>query len=411
MIVRYQIPGQRHAGRPRIAAAGRGDCAGGGDEDTAGELMARVPRLAVARRVLTYAADTLAIFFAVVMAVQKIVLSTVMDHSYLWRSVAAGCCLLGVYALFWRAHRAAFREAPRPTRELVLSAVLAAAALPLNPNGGEFPAILWLMGAVLFLSRRAVVIAGVLVVLVPVCYIPLAVPQAREPGMVTYSLFSMFFWTAVLCGLMVALRWVWRLTREVDAGQEARARLAVSEERLRFARDLHDLLGHSLSVIALKSELSAKLGARDPGAAAAEMREVRALATDALKEVRGAVRGYRAVDLDEELAGARAVLEAAGVRCAVDADTEGLSGDARTMLAWALREGVTNALKHSTASFCAITIRDGVLELRNDGVAEPAGGPGSGLAGLRERAGAVGGSVTAGATEGGEFLLRAAVPA
>lgn len=370
-----------------------------------------MPRLAVARRVLNYAADTLAGFFAAAMGVQKMVLSTVMDPAYLWRSVAAGCCLLGVYAIFWRAHRAAFREAPRPTRELVLSAVLAAAALPLNPNGGEFPAILWLMGAVLFLSRRAVAIAGVIVMLVPVCYIPLAIPEARAPGLVTYSVFSMFFWTAVLCGLMVALRWVWRLTREVDAGQEARARLAVSEERLRFARDLHDLLGHSLSVIALKSELSAKLGTHDPQAAAAEMRQVRALAKDALTEVRRAVRGYRALDLDEELASVRAVLEAAGVRCAIDADTAGLSDDARTMLAWALREGVTNALKHSTASFAAITIRDGILELRNDGVADDADGPGSGLDGLRERAGAVGGSVTARATDGGEFLLRAAVPA
>ncbi|HEY3683191.1 MAG TPA: histidine kinase [Streptosporangiaceae bacterium] len=344
------------------------------------------------------------------MGLEKLAAGAVQDHAYIWRSAVAACCLVGVFVFYCRAHRGAFREAPRPTRAMVVAGVLAAAAVGLNPIGGEFAAIVWSMGAVPYLSRRAAIGFGAVVVLAPITYIGVLSPAGRCPPVFALNFVSMFFWTAVLCGLVLALRWVWRLTLEFDAGQEARARLAVSEERLRFGRDLHDLLGHRLSVIALKSELSAKIGARDPEAAAAEMRDVRSLAKEALTEVRAAVRGYRALDLDEELASVRAVLEAAGVRCTVDAETAGMPDDARTMLAWALREGVTNALKHSSASFCAITIRGGVLEMRNDGVAPADDGDGSGLRGLRERAGAVGGSITA-AAAGGEFLLRAAVPA
>lgn len=370
--------------------------------------MARGPRVSVGRRVIGVAADTLGAFFGVVLGLEKLATLAVADHSYIWRSAVAACCLLGVYAFFWRAHRAAFRAAPRPTREIVVAAALAAAAEALSSYGGEFAIIVWSMGAVLYLSPRAALGVGAFIVVVPTAYNSLLFPAARRPPLIALNLVSMFIWTAVLCGLMLALRWVWRLTLEFEAGQEARARLAVSEERLRFARDLHDLLGHRLSVIALKSELSTKIAARDPDAAASEMRDVRGLAKDALKEVRAAVRGYRTLDLDEELAGARAVLEAAGIRCAVEADTTHLSDEARTMLAWTLREGVTNTLKHSTATFCAITVRDGVLEIRNDGAAEAQDPTGTGLHGLRERADAVGGSVTT-TTGNGEFLLRAAV--
>src|SRR5690606_10145432 len=172
----------------------------------------------------------------------------------------------------------------------------------------------------------------------------------------------------IIAGSMWLWRWLWWTIRDAHESQDAKAKLAVAEERLRFARDLHDLLGHSLSVIALKSELAAKLATKDPDKAAAEMADVRRLTGESLTEVQLAVDGYRTLDLDEELTRARTALEAAGTRCVVEAGPGELSPEARALLAWVVREGATNVLKHSSASRCSITFADGVLEMRNDGV-------------------------------------------
>nr|BFE87163.1 histidine kinase [Planobispora longispora] len=208
--------------------------------------------------------------------------------------------------------------------------------------------------------------------------------------------------------------WFWEVVRAAEAGKEAKARLAVTEERLRFARDMHDLVGHSLSAIALKSEVAVKLARADAERAAAEMEEVRGLAREALKEIRTAVRGYRTVDLDAELRSMTAVLEAAGIRCTLQTPQEEVPEELATLLAWVVREGTTNVLRHSAATRCRISIafQDGaaVLEMVNDGTREMDGRGGTGLAGMAERVAASGGSVTAGADRSGEFRLRATVP-
>jgi two-component system, NarL family, sensor histidine kinase DesK len=190
------------------------------------------------------------------------------------------------------------------------------------------------------------------------------------------------------------------------------AMLAVSEERLRFARDLHDLLGQSLADVAAGTEHAERTLRTDREAAAAEMFEVRDLARRSLREVRTVVQNYRAVDLDEVLASVRAVLEAADVRCTVRTDTGSLSPETRTLLATVVREGATNVLKHSKAESCTITIEDGVLEMSNDGVSGPVSehAP-NGLAGLAQRVRAVDGTLEARPDEAGRYLLRAAVPA
>ncbi|MFC6081251.1 sensor histidine kinase [Sphaerisporangium aureirubrum] len=207
--------------------------------------------------------------------------------------------------------------------------------------------------------------------------------------------------------------WLWEIVREAEEGEQARARLAVTEERLRFARDLHDLVGHSLSAIAVKSEVATKLATTDGERAAAEMAEVRALARKSLHEMRGAVRGYRTVDLAAELHSVRAVLEASGIRCALDPVPDGLPQDVTTVLAWVVREGTTNVLRHSKAGECRIglAVRDGraVLEMTNDGAGGPSGADGSGLAGLAERVASLGGALTA-RPDGHRFTLSAAVP-
>ncbi|GAA3976375.1 hypothetical protein GCM10023085_68440 [Actinomadura viridis] len=209
-------------------------------------------------------------------------------------------------------------------------------------------------------------------------------------------------------------RRMWDLHQEADAAREAQARLAVAEERLRFSRDLHDLLGHSLSLIAVKSELAMRMSETDPARAREEMADVRRAAREALREVRTAVRGYRAVELDAELAGVRAVLEAAGVRCEAGAPPEGLPPEVRAVLAWVIREGATNVIKHSEARHCGITIAayggSVVLEMSNDGVRAARRDPGSGLAGLAERVEVLGGTLTSGSRGRDRFLLRAVVP-
>jgi two-component system sensor histidine kinase DesK len=214
--------------------------------------------------------------------------------------------------------------------------------------------------------------------------------------------------------LMTAFGRIARANRELHETREELARLAVSEERLRIARDLHDLLGHSLSVIALKSELAGKLVEREPARAAAELDDIQAVTRTALAEVREAVQGYRRLALAEALESAQTALAAAGIDCDL-ADTDvTLPAEVDAVLAWAVREGTTNVIRHSHAMHCAIRVRaDGdraALEIEDDGSAAPTVSRGSGLSGLRERAERVRGELEAGARPEGGFRLRLTVP-
>jgi two-component system sensor histidine kinase DesK len=205
---------------------------------------------------------------------------------------------------------------------------------------------------------------------------------------------------------------------ELRAAREELARLAVSEERLRFARDLHDLLGHSLSLITLKSELAGRLLPSDPERAAKEVGDIEGVARQALREVREAVAGYRQPTLENELAGAREMLGAAGIACRTENRAGMLPGATDTALAWAVREGTTNVMRHSRANSCRILLtRDeekAYAEVTDDGQgtrgrAEESAG--SGLSGLAERfAGFSGGEFDAGPLPGGGFRLRVGLP-
>ncbi len=207
--------------------------------------------------------------------------------------------------------------------------------------------------------------------------------------------------------------WMWALLVDADAGRDARARLAAGEERLRFARDVHDLLGHSLTVIALKAELVERLPPGDP-AARAEAEQIRVLATRALAEVRAAVHAYRTVDLHAELDAVRQVLDSAGVRCTVTGDPAAVPSDAAARLAPVLREAATNVLRHSRATWCRVEVAVGdaaaTLSVRNDGAdASVADAHSSGLDGAAERLADARGSLHA-ARDGREFVLVARVP-
>jgi two-component system sensor histidine kinase DesK len=211
--------------------------------------------------------------------------------------------------------------------------------------------------------------------------------------------------------------------RALRAARHELARLAVTEERLRIARDLHDLLGHSLSLIALKSELAGRLIERAPQRAAGEVRDIESTARDALREVREAVAGYRQPTLADELAGAREILTAAGIRFQLDSPegaARGLPAAAEAVLSWAVREGVTNVIRHSRARACRVTLARDAGEIRLT-VADDGAGPtiasqlsprtgGSGLPGLADRVRAVGGSVESGPRPEGGFRVAVALP-
>ncbi len=214
---------------------------------------------------------------------------------------------------------------------------------------------------------------------------------------------------------MAALGSSMRANSALRAAREELAQAAVAEERLRIARDLHDLLGHSLSVVALKTELASKLVASDPGRARAELEEVQAVTRGALAEVREALQGYRRRSLPEAIEGARSAIAAAGIECRVDSADAELPAEVESVLAWAVREASTNVVRHSGARACAITLArdDGAVSLQVDddgGRARTAAGRGTGLAGLAERAQRLHGRLDAGARPEGGFRLRLTLP-
>ncbi len=203
---------------------------------------------------------------------------------------------------------------------------------------------------------------------------------------------------------------------ELRSAREELARLAVNEERLRFARDLHDLLGHSLSLITLKSELAGRLLSTAPEKARTEVKDIEEVARQALREVREAVSGYRSPTLDEELAGAVEMLGAAGIDCRIENEANVLPGAIDGVFAWAVREGTTNVIRHSRAKSCRIFLarKDGEVyaEITDDGLGKTNEvNPGSGLSGLAERVAGFGdGQLEAGPLQEGGFRLCIRLP-
>jgi len=232
---------------------------------------------------------------------------------------------------------------------------------------------------------------------------------------------------------MIAVSRLVVMVRELQAARREIAQLAAAEavakERLRFARDLHDLLGHSLSSITLKSELAERLLPDTPGTqqAAAEVRDIQGVARGALREVREAVAGYRQPTLSEELIGAREMLEAVGIACRIENGAGLLPKSVEGLLAWAVREGTTNVIRHSRARHCDIRLAcddgevsaevsddgHGLLPVRNgiEGSETEGSTGGSGLSGLAERvAGFAGAAFEAGPLPAGGFRLRVSLP-
>ncbi|WP_204064855.1 sensor histidine kinase [Planobispora siamensis] len=238
-------------------------------------------------------------------------------------------------------------------------------------------------------------------------------------------------WGTGIAGVVV------HVTLQLHSTRRELARAAVAEERERFSRDLHDLLGHTLSLMVVKAEAVRRLIPRDTASAARQAADIETIGRQALAEVRAAVSGYRGRGLAGELEAAGAALREAGVRAVVGGAGVRLAPRADELLGWAVREGVTNVIRHAGATVCEIGIREEggevVLEIENDGVTVPGDGDGDGdgghergggdggghergherghgLRGLAERASAAGAAFEAGPVPGGRFRLRMAVP-
>lgn len=215
-------------------------------------------------------------------------------------------------------------------------------------------------------------------------------------------------------GSTMILRYLLNTLTQLRAARAEIARHAAGQERYRIARDLHDLLGHSLSLITLKGELATRL-LPEGGPGSDEIRDIVGLSREALQQVREAVSGYRQPTLATELKAARVALEAAGIELEVEQNVGALDRETEAMLGWLVRESTTNVIRHSGARNCRIAMNriDGRLDVEvvNDGVRVAQAPAGNGLRGLDERLALLGGTLQASAHPDAGFRLRATIPA
>ena len=200
--------------------------------------------------------------------------------------------------------------------------------------------------------------------------------------------------------------------RRLRNAQGEIARLAVVEERARFSRDMHDVVGHSLTVVTVKSELARRLIPVDPRRAEEELADIERLTRSALADLRAAVAGYREMTLSTELAAAQAGLAAADIHAHLPRNGEDVAPELRELFGWVLREGVTNVIRHSGSRNCWVTVEPDALHIEDDGRGPAPFGTerrdlvrGSGIAGLADRARAFGAAVTVEAGPRGGTLL------
>ncbi|AYF76322.1 sensor histidine kinase [Nocardia yunnanensis] len=242
-----------------------------------------------------------------------------------------------------------------------------------------------------------------LILILATCVVPQAIIGQRPEFGVMESI--------ALAGFAVAgVRVILVRNHELFLARKQITELAVAEERLRVGRDVHDILGHSLTVITVKTELAQRLIDLDPQRAKTEMSEVEQLAREALAGVRTTVGGLREVSLAGELANARTALRAAEIDAELP-DSDDLPIRNSVVFGWVLREAITNVVRHSGASHCWVRVTPGSIEVADDGVGQHAGArDGSGLSGLRERVRATGGTLTLANRPEGGFRVLASFP-
>lgn len=329
---------------------------------------------------------------------------------------AAGIVLAGMAAVFAAEARAEFAITSRwsargrvlPAAVATLAGVWVVAAVVARTAAGEsavvparmvgvYVAILAVFSIVSLLRRRWWILLA-LSTLTGLVF-------GSSPATVLAGAVGTFVAGAFVIATVWLTMWGLRVVDEVEHAKVVEAELQVAQERLRFARDLHDVVGRGFSAIAVKSELAGVLSrSGDTDRAAREMDQVKTLAVESMGQMRELVRGYRGIDLLGEVAGARSLLAAVGCELGVEGDPAAVPERFHEVAAWVVREGTTNIVEHSTATSAALAFGGAGMSLRND---RPRGTPGphSGLRGLAERLAAVGAHLAVTATIN-EFVLE-----
>jgi two-component system sensor histidine kinase DesK len=330
-------------------------------------------------------------------------------------ATAVGLAVLAaIHVLYWwRPWPGEQRRAVAATAGMVVTNFVLANLL------GLAAPLLWLYPA---LIAGAGLRAPMAIVGVGLTALAAAAPMALEGGLIeplhpfqpfgpTFGPSHAILLSIVLAGLgMTAVRQLIALNTDLHATRAELADLAVASERERLARELHDLLGRTLSLIAVKAELASRLTANGDPSAEAELADVQRLARQAVRDVREAVAGAHAPSVAAELAAAEAALRSVAITVSVDNTATSIDPAHETTLAWALREAVTNVVKHSGAHSCRIVLEaaDGssALDVEDDGRGPVGAGEGTGLEALANRVQALGGTLEIGPSEGGGFRLR-----
>jgi two-component system, NarL family, sensor histidine kinase DesK len=344
--------------------------------------------------------------------------------------ISLGHLTLGLLALVGFATGYTWLMWPHPVTQkarsrfsFVLFGTLGAVALVFSLTNS--PAWLWLFIGVSAIAGILLPMCSAFAVIVLLTLFPLVLTLTMHGGITGVDWWWLIAFLLLVRGIgldMIGVARMGSAIRELHTARRELARLAVIEERLRLSRDLHDLLGQTLSVITLKSELARGLVQEEPERCAQELAEIERVSRQMLREVRKTVAGYRQPTLANELDGARQLLEAAGVEDVVEQTIGDLPPALDAILAWTIREGVTNVIRHSRARQCLIQV------VRNQGMAEAMilndeerqedqqdkrASQGNGLSGLRERVAALGGTVEAGSLDVSgkkHFRLWVAIP-
>lgn len=325
--------------------------------------------------------------------------------------VAVGVLIVAFLALY----RSALHTDDQRRIAVMLAAIMLLALLGSLVNTGSSVFLVYAAAIAGRLEpvRRAVWVIAALAALTGIIYLTSTVPLPWRVALVAPE----FVFTLVVGATSIFDTERARAQRRLQRADEEIERLATIAERERIARDLHDLLGHTLSVIVLKSELAGRLITIDPSRAEHEVHDIERTARTALTEVRAAVAGYRAKGIGGELTNARRTLAAAGIDTELHADLPELTAEQESALALAVRESVTNVLRHAQAERVTIRLHGTaggvVLEVIDDGRGSDAP-DGAGLAGMRERMSTLGGEVTRTTGSGGNAAsgttLRVTLP-
>jgi two-component system, NarL family, sensor histidine kinase DesK len=316
-----------------------------------------------------------------------------------------GYAILAAFAACWLAAPLLLRPDSSGRRFWTFYAVIFALFIAELPSARAAAFVLGLFISIITVARLGVRSAPIVVALaLAALVVPVGVPSWHESLAKSLGNFTP---VAIPVAAVVTYA-VLRVIRGNQALADARAelaQLAAENERIRIARDLHDLLGHSLTTITVKAGLACRLGATDPALGLQEMAEVETLARQTLTDVRAAVANYRDVTLTGELAAGRELLRAAGIAADLPHAVDVVDPDHRELFGWVVREGLTNIVRHAHASTCAIRLSAASVEIVDDGVGGAAE-PGNGLNGLRERVAAAGGVVDTGPLEPHGWRLR-----